>query len=62
MAIKQDCCKIFQMTSLFTNIFNSKALQICPNLDFWFEKYHLATLDWTWKGNCAWATDLKKNR
>jgi hypothetical protein len=50
------------MTSLFTNIFNSKALQICPNLDFWFEKYHLATLDWTWKGNCAWATDLKKNR
>jgi hypothetical protein len=32
------------MDTEYINIFQSKALQNCPKLGFWFEKKHLATL------------------
>jgi hypothetical protein len=37
-------CNMFQMGIKYTNIFHSKGLQNLPNLGFWLEKYHLATL------------------
>jgi hypothetical protein len=31
----------------YTNFFISRSSKVNPNLDFWFEKKHLATLPWT---------------
>jgi hypothetical protein len=43
-----NVCKLFQMSIKYINIFQSKALQNLPKLEFFgLKRNHLATLPWT---------------